>query len=1069
MSLYFPSNPYFNQIYSYPTVNGITHWKWNGVNWIVLDNIESCTLTLKNNSTNPDSSTILLKTYDSSGNITSVIYADGTISGKTYYGDGSHLTGISGGGTSTSGGTFTGPVIFLSGVTANTLSATTYFNLPLDIKVTGGTYSNGTATFTNNTGGTFTVTGFTTGTTITISGGTGITTGGTYPNFTITNSAPDQTVTLSGGTKISISGTYPNFSISTSGISDTYVTGGTYSNGVVTFTNNTGGTFTVTGLTTPFTGGTVTGATNFTNGLTANTISATTYFNLPSTSGLYLPLSGGTVTGATIVTDTIGANSGGLAGNALLINQTWNTTGSPTTFKVNVTRTSSPNNGPLLMDLQTNGSSQLSVTWNGNVTSPNTISANNFVVQGANNNGGTSINITPTFIYTTGNSYGMNLTSSVSPSSGNMIWAGYAFQPTINQTGSASGITRGFYVNPTLTSAYDFRAIEVVNGKTILGSSSGNVLIGTSTDAGYKLDINGTSRHSLLSTFNGGLLTSGNISSSAWGNGGVNLQINNATYTDTSTTGGTVTNNMVNVFGVPTLASTNTGITYTNTATVYIAGVPSAGTNATLTNSYALYSNGAGLFFNTLGGANAASIYITGSTYNQIRFGPSTMFGQIVTGGNGYLNSSVPLAVAVGGSSTVGFDIISGVWTSGVTFSGPGLVKLKMSPDSNAGSSSAFGLSFWTSAVLTPTEKMRIFGSGNVLIQNGGTLTDSGYRLDVSGTSRFQNTILNTGTYGTTTIDAGNTQGMIVFSGSGTVGGTGYTDFIKVTNTSAGATNPNKTIRLNNTGGIEFLNSVYTSTTLTLSDNGILYIGGGAASTSSNDGTKNYLAFNSNNSQIYDDSNLHIHSRLSGGAMWINTNGGQLNILNQSPLSGGAVGTGVVVGNNTSLRAYVNIYGSKTYTIGSYGYTAQGGTGTGGGTTAPYSLYCDNRVEATEFDATSDERLKDIQGNIDLTDAINLVKNIQPIKYTWKDSEDKGLKAGYSAQQVIKSGFKHLVSEIPNDNLVESTDEDGFTSPEGFQLTMNYDQVVPYHGTVIKYLLEKIELLEKELKEIKNK
>lgn len=49
----------------------------------------------------------------------------------------------------------------VTGFTATTISATTYENLPIDVRVTGGTYSNGTATFTNNTGGTFTVTGFT--------------------------------------------------------------------------------------------------------------------------------------------------------------------------------------------------------------------------------------------------------------------------------------------------------------------------------------------------------------------------------------------------------------------------------------------------------------------------------------------------------------------------------------------------------------------------------------------------------------------------------------------------------------------------------------------------------------------------------------------------------------------------------------------------------------------------------------------------------------------------------------------------------------------------------------------
>jgi hypothetical protein len=52
----------------------------------------------------------------------------------------------------------------VTGLTVNgTLSATTYLNLPKDIFVTGGTYSNGTTTFTNNSGGTFNVTGFMTG------------------------------------------------------------------------------------------------------------------------------------------------------------------------------------------------------------------------------------------------------------------------------------------------------------------------------------------------------------------------------------------------------------------------------------------------------------------------------------------------------------------------------------------------------------------------------------------------------------------------------------------------------------------------------------------------------------------------------------------------------------------------------------------------------------------------------------------------------------------------------------------------------------------------------------------
>lgn len=231
------------------------------------------------------------------------------------------------GGTSSyfTGGTVTGPTNFLNGVTANTISATTYYGLPTDVRVTGGTYSSGTILFTNNTGGTFTVTGLTTGgsgsTTVvqftggTISGAT-IFTGGvsantisatTYYNLPTdvrvtggTHTNGTTTFTNNTGGTFSVTGYSTGYTLTSSGITtalgytplsaytDTKVTGGTYSNGTAVFTNNTGGTFSVTGLTTPFTGGTVTGPTIFTGGLSANTISATTYYNLPND----LPVSG---------------------------------------------------------------------------------------------------------------------------------------------------------------------------------------------------------------------------------------------------------------------------------------------------------------------------------------------------------------------------------------------------------------------------------------------------------------------------------------------------------------------------------------------------------------------------------------------------------------------------------------------------------------------------------------------------------------------------------------------------------------------------------------------------------
>lgn len=82
---------------------------------------------------------------------------------------GVNFTGTTGGGGTFSGGTVTGPTNFTNGLTANTISAITYQNLPTDIRTTGATYSNNTFTFTNNTGGTYSTT-FNTVTGLTVNG-----------------------------------------------------------------------------------------------------------------------------------------------------------------------------------------------------------------------------------------------------------------------------------------------------------------------------------------------------------------------------------------------------------------------------------------------------------------------------------------------------------------------------------------------------------------------------------------------------------------------------------------------------------------------------------------------------------------------------------------------------------------------------------------------------------------------------------------------------------------------------------------------------------------------------------
>jgi hypothetical protein len=81
-------------------------------------------LSVKNGTGNPDNTTNLYEGVNSGGTTTSIIRADGLISGQT-------------------------------------ISAINYLNLPVDIFVTGATKTGDTAIFTNNTGGTFNLTGLT--------------------------------------------------------------------------------------------------------------------------------------------------------------------------------------------------------------------------------------------------------------------------------------------------------------------------------------------------------------------------------------------------------------------------------------------------------------------------------------------------------------------------------------------------------------------------------------------------------------------------------------------------------------------------------------------------------------------------------------------------------------------------------------------------------------------------------------------------------------------------------------------------------------------------------------------
>jgi hypothetical protein len=213
--------------------------------------------------------------------------------------------------------------------------------------------------------------------------------------------------------------------------------------------------------------------------------------------------------GRVVIADTATV-TGSNATSLLDLSQTWNTSGTPTAIKLNITDTTSNGNSRLL-DVQLGGVSKLIFAKNGQLFFG--VFNNSSNIQGDDTTRGlilrTSLTTTAGsgFLFSnlqgsianlSGQSNGLYIqpagTIGFNPTSGTGIYNSIQINDIINQTGGANGITRGLYINPTLTSATNFRAIETNAGNVLFQSgstpllfvsSSGNVGIGTSTPDSY--------------------------------------------------------------------------------------------------------------------------------------------------------------------------------------------------------------------------------------------------------------------------------------------------------------------------------------------------------------------------------------------------------------------------------------------------------------------------------------------------------------------------------------------------------------------------------------------------------
>ena len=213
--------------------------------------------------------------------------------------------------------------------------------------------------------------------------------------------------------------------------------------------------------------------------------------------------------------------------------------------------------------------------------------------------------------------------------------------------------------------------------------------------------------------------------------------------------------------GITPIAATNTSVTYTNAATLYIAGAPSAGTNVTLTNPYALYVAAGDAYFGgtvTAGTVNLTTLDLTNLEVTNIKAKDGT--------------AAMTIADSTGVVSFTANPILSGGTANGVLY-------LNGSKVATSGSALYFDGTNLGIGTALPTTKLDVSASSDVGISmtnsssvtsgNRGTFSMNNSAGSTVGYVRFLAVTDNSGTniqFGTRPAAGSVANSMLLGSGS---------------------------------------------------------------------------------------------------------------------------------------------------------------------------------------------------------------------------------------------------------------------------------------------------------------